>query len=73
MRQAAANGLEARSQATNSHPKIVSVPKAKPMQSAACARSVDRVVWRKPVVRQKEEFTKSQLYDMLAEAVRNTG
>jgi hypothetical protein len=28
---------------------------------------------RKPVVRQPKEFTKRQLYAMLAEAVRNTG
>jgi GcrA cell cycle regulator len=38
------------------------------------ARPVDRVVSaRKPVARQPKEFTKRQLYAMLAEAVRNTG
>jgi hypothetical protein len=34
---------------------------------------VARVVSRKTVVRQHKEFTKLQLYAMLAEAVRNTG
>jgi GcrA cell cycle regulator len=53
---------------------FVSVPKRKPAQLAACARPVDRVVsTRKPVVTQPKEFTKGQLYAMLAEAVRNTG
>jgi GcrA cell cycle regulator len=66
-------GLKRGHKPPTASPKIVSVPKAKPMQSAACARSADRAVWRRPVVRQQKEFTKSQLYDMLAEAVRNTG
>jgi GcrA cell cycle regulator len=56
------------------NPKIVSVPKRKPALLAACARPVDRVVSpRKPVARQPKEFTKRQLYAMLADAVRNTG
>lgn len=69
-------------------PKIVSVPKrvqtaqaqATRVQAtmAACARPVDRVVSpRKPVSKQRAsqptEFTKHQLYAMLADAVRNTG
>jgi GcrA cell cycle regulator len=55
-------------------PKIVSAQKRKPALLAACARPVDKVVsTRKPVARQPEEFTKRQLYAMLAEAVRNTG
>jgi GcrA cell cycle regulator len=55
-------------------PKIRSVPKPRPPLLAACARPVDRVVSaRKPVARQPKEFTKRQLYAMLAEAVRNTG
>jgi|ERR1700722_145313 GcrA cell cycle regulator len=66
-------GLKRGHKPPTASPKIVSAPKAKPMQSAARARSVDRVVWRKPIVRQQAEFTKSQLYGMLAEAVRNTG
>jgi hypothetical protein len=40
---------------------------------ARCARPVAKMVSRKPVMRQPQEFTKRQLYDMLAEAVRNTG
>lgn len=69
-------------------PKIVSVPKRAtatrthatrtPATLAACARPVDRVVSpRKQVGKQRAsqptEFTKHQLYAMLADAVRNTG
>jgi GcrA cell cycle regulator len=55
-------------------PKIRSAPKRKPAVLAACARPVDKVAsTRKPVARQPKEFTKRQLYAMLAEAVRNTG
>ena len=54
-------------------PKIVSVPKRKPVLLAACARPVHKVVsTRKPVVRQPKELTKSQLNEMLAEATANT-
>jgi GcrA cell cycle regulator len=66
-------GLKRRHKPPTASPKIVSVRKAKPMQSAASLRTVDKVVSPKPVVRQQKEVTKSQLYDMLAEAVRNTG
>jgi len=66
-------GLKRGHKPPTANPKIVSVPKARPTQLAACTRPVDKVVWRKPVVRQQQEFTKRQLYDMLAEAVRNTG
>jgi GcrA cell cycle regulator len=52
-------------------PKIVLAPK--PKASAACSRPVDKVSMRKPVPKQPKEFTKRQLYDMLADAVRNTG
>ena len=52
---------------------FVPVQKRKPAQLAACSRPVDKVVSsRKPVVTQPNEFTKGQLYAMLAEAVRNT-
>lgn len=55
-------------------PKIVSVPKRKPTLLAACDRPVDKVVsTRKPVPRQRKEFTKRQLYAILVAAVRNTG
>jgi hypothetical protein len=43
------------------------------MHLAASLRTVDKVVSRKPVVGKQKEFTKSQLYDMLTEAVKNTG
>jgi GcrA cell cycle regulator len=53
---------------------VASVPKRRPAQLASCVRPMDKVVSsRKPVVTQPEEFTKRQLYAMLAEAVRNTG
>jgi GcrA cell cycle regulator len=56
------------------NPKIVSVPKRKTALLAACARPADRVVSpRKPAPSQPKEFTKRQLYDMLADAIRNTG
>ena len=59
-------------------PRIVSVPTRKPKLAAACAKPVDRVVSKpKPVARQVEaptkDFTKRELYAMLADAVRNTG
>ena len=53
-------------------PKIRLVPKRRPALLAACSRPVAKVVVRKTVVRQPKEFTKRQLYAMLAEAVRNT-
>jgi hypothetical protein len=37
-----------------------------------CALPVARVVSRRPITRRSGEFTKRQLYAMLAEAVRNT-
>lgn len=61
-------------------PKIVAVPTRKPSLAAACARPVDKVVFRprskskpKSAAMQPKEFTKSELYAMLADAVRNTG
>src|SRR5471032_908901 len=57
-------GLKRGHKLPTANPKIVSVPKARPTQLAACTRPVDRVVWRKPVVRQQKEFTKRQLYAM---------
>jgi GcrA cell cycle regulator len=54
-------------------PKIVSVAKERSMRSAASLRRVDKVVSRKPAAPQPKEFTKSELYDMLAKAIRNTG
>jgi GcrA cell cycle regulator len=67
-------GLKRGHKPPTAKPKIVSMPKRKPALLAACARPVHKVVsTRKPVVRQPKEFTKRQLYAMLAEAVRNTG
>jgi len=55
-------------------PKIVSVPTRKPKLAAACARPADRVVSKpKPIATPTKEFTKRELYAMLADAVRNTG
>jgi GcrA cell cycle regulator len=54
-------------------PKIRPVPKRRPAMLAACSRPVAKVVSRKRVMLQPKEFTKRQLYAMLAEAVRNTG
>jgi GcrA cell cycle regulator len=66
-------GLKRRHKSPTANPKIVSVRKTKPMHLAASLRTVDKVVSRKPVVGKQKEFTKSQLYDMLTEAVKNTG
>jgi GcrA cell cycle regulator len=41
--------------------------------SAACAQPVAKKVSPKTTGKQPEEFSKRQLYAMLAEAVRNTG
>ena len=54
-------------------PKIRPVPKPRPALLAACSRPVAKIVSRKKVMLQPEEFTKRQLYAMLAKAVRNTG
>jgi GcrA cell cycle regulator len=54
-------------------PRIRSVPKRRSAPLAACARPVEKRVSRKTVTSQPKEFTKHQLYAMLAEAVRNTG
>jgi GcrA cell cycle regulator len=41
--------------------------------SAACAQPVAKKVSPKTTGKQPKEFSKRQLYAMLAEAVRNTG
>jgi GcrA cell cycle regulator len=64
-------GLKRGHKPPTAKPKIVSVPK-RPTLSAACAHPVAKLVSRKPVRQQPREFTKRQLYAMLAEAVRNT-
>src|SRR4029450_9045184 len=62
------------------NPRIVAVPTRKPALAAACARPVDRVVLRpksrakpKAAASEPREFTKRELYAMLADAVRRTG
>jgi GcrA cell cycle regulator len=54
-------------------PKIRPAPQRRPALLAACSRPVEKIVSRKTVMVQPREFTKRQLYAMLAEAVRNTG
>jgi GcrA cell cycle regulator len=54
-------------------PKIRPVPKRRPALLAACSRPAARLVSRKTIMLRPEEYTKRQLYAMLAEAVRNTG
>ena len=49
------------------------VPKRRPALLAACARPVAKKMSRKTAGSQPKEFSKRQLYAMLAEAVRNTG
>ena len=66
-------GLKRGHKPPTAKPKIRPVPKRKPALLAACARPVDRVVSTRKLARQPKEFTKRQLYAMLAEAVRNTG
>jgi GcrA cell cycle regulator len=66
-------GLKRGHKPPTAKPKIRAVPKRKPALLAACARPVARIVsTRKLGVRQPEEFTKSQLEVMLAEAAANT-
>jgi GcrA cell cycle regulator len=56
-----------------SKPKIRSMPKRGCASLAACARPVAKKVSGQTVGRKPKEFSKHQLYTMLAEAVRNTG
>ena len=66
-------GLKRGHKPPTAKPKIVSVPKRKLALLAACARPVHVVrSKRKPIARQPQEFTKSQLNAMLAEAIANT-
>jgi GcrA cell cycle regulator len=66
-------GLKRGHKPPTAKPKIRPVPKRRPALLAACARPVAKMVSRKTVARKPKEFTKRQLYAMLAEAVRNTG
>ena len=62
--------LKRRHKPPTAKPKIMPVPKRRPALLAACSRAVAKVV---SVVLQPKEFTKRQLYAMLANAIRNTG
>ena len=66
-------GLKRGHKPPTAKPRIRPIPKRRPALLAACARPVAKIVSRKTVVKQPKEFTKRQLYAMLAEAVRNTG
>ena len=66
-------GLKRGHKPPTAKPKIRPVPKRRPALLAACARPVAKKLSRKTVGRQPKEFSKRQLYAMLAEAVRNTG
>jgi GcrA cell cycle regulator len=66
-------GLKRRHKPPTAKPTMRPVPKRRPALLAACARPVAKIVSRKTAGRQPKEFTKGQLYAMLAEAVRNTG
>ena len=66
-------GLKRGHKPPTAKPRIRSVPKRRPaMLLAACARPVAKKVSRKSLGRQPKEFSKRQLYAMLAEAVKNT-
>src|SRR5437016_12007647 len=51
-------------------PRIRPGPKRRPASMAACTRPAVKVVSRKKVTGQPKEFSKRQLYAILAEAVR---
>ena len=66
-------GLKRGHKPPTAKPRIRPVPKRGPALLAACARPAAKKVSRKTVAKQPKEFSKRQLYAMLAEAVRNTG
>ncbi len=66
-------GLKRGRKPATAKPKIVAVPKRKLVLLATCARPVHKVrSTRKPELRQRQDFTKSQLNAMLSEAIANT-
>jgi GcrA cell cycle regulator len=66
-------GLKRAHKPPTAKPRIRPAPKRGPALLAACTRPAAKKVSRKTVGRQPKEFSKRQLYAMLAEAVRNTG
>ncbi|MBR0858151.1 GcrA family cell cycle regulator [Bradyrhizobium liaoningense] len=67
-------GLKRGHKPPTARPKIRPPPKLRPASSAASARPAAKKVSRIAAERQQpKEFSKQQLYAILAEAVRNTG
>ncbi|MGY8704405.1 GcrA family cell cycle regulator [Bradyrhizobium sp. 18BD] len=67
-------GLKRGRKPPTARPSIRPSPKLSPASSAACAQPVAKKVSRNPAKGPKpKEFSKQQLYAILAEAVRNTG
>ena len=65
-------GLKRGHKPPTAKPQIRPAPKRKPAL-AACARPAVKKVSKPQARQQPEEFSKRQLYAILAEAVRNTG
>jgi len=65
-------GLKRGHKPPTAKPKIRPVPKPRPVL-AACTRPVAKKVSKTLGTQQPKEFSKSQLYAMLAQAIRNTG
>jgi len=65
-------GLKRGHKPPTAKPKIRQPPKQTPASLAACTRPVAKKVSKAPERQQPKEFSKRQLYAMLAEAVRNT-
>jgi GcrA cell cycle regulator len=66
-------GLKRGHKPPTAKPTIRPVPRRRPASLAAYACRVAKKVSRKTVGKQPKEFSKRQLYAMLADAVRNTG
>src|SRR6476620_2869026 len=66
-------GLKRGHKPPTAKPKILPVSKRRPALLAACAHPEAKKVSRKTVRRQPKNFSKRELYAMLADAVRNTG
>jgi GcrA cell cycle regulator len=67
------SGLKRRHKPPTAKPRIRPVPKRRPALLVACYRPAAKIVSRKTETLQPKEFTKRQLYAILAKAVRNTG
>ena len=65
-------GLKRGHKPPTAKPKIRLAPKRRPASFATCARPVEKKVSKTLGRQRSTEFSKRQLYVMLAEAVRNT-